>query len=215
MKYEIINSSSKGNAVLYYNGMILVDVGIPYKDLADKIINTKIILLTHIHNDHFDSHAISSICKMRPDIFWIVPYYLQDDFELVKSEHTKYILVDIDKKYKINDLSIETCHLYHDVPNIGYKLIYDNYKIIHATDTGRIDHITAKHFDLYAIEFNHDEDEILKDIVRKKVLKVFAYEVRSKDTHLSFQKAISWIKSQMKETSEVLMLHISKSYLGE
>lgn len=49
MKCEIISSSSKGNAIIL-NDTILLDCGVTYKKLEKKIKNIKIIFISHIHS---------------------------------------------------------------------------------------------------------------------------------------------------------------------
>jgi phosphoribosyl 1,2-cyclic phosphodiesterase len=209
--YEVISSSSEGNAVIYHN-IILVDVGVSFKQLEDKLIHIKYILLTHIHYDHFNKSAINKIGQEFPNIILCIPDYLVEEVKKLNYKGNTFV-VSKNKKYKFENMTIETFELFHDVPNIGYKIIKDRYKIVHATDTNYIDHIQAKDYDLYAIEHNYDE-EILHEQIAKKIQDgIFAYEIRSKDSHLSFQKAYDWISKQKKEDSEILMLHISPSYL--
>lgn len=212
ISYKIISSSSKGNAVLYFDDEILIDVGLPYNKLKKHISKVKYILLTHSHGDHFKDNAISMICKHRPDITWIIPTYLQDLFKPLKLIHTKYVNIEIDKKYRIEDYIIQPIKAIHDVPNVGYKIFKNKKKMLHITDTGSIDHIVAKDYDLYAIEYNHDEFEILYEIELKRREGIFAHELRSKDTHLSFQQANDWIEKMIGPNSEVIMLHISSKY---
>lgn len=49
MEYEIIATGSKGNAVIL-NKHILIDIGIPFKNLAHIYQDIKLVLLTHIHS---------------------------------------------------------------------------------------------------------------------------------------------------------------------
>lgn len=49
MRYDVIASSSAGNAVVI-NGNILVDCGVPFKRLNAVYKDLQIVLLTHIHS---------------------------------------------------------------------------------------------------------------------------------------------------------------------
>lgn len=49
MEYEIIASSSAGNAVVL-NKNILVDIGVSFKLLKGVYKNLQLVLLTHIHS---------------------------------------------------------------------------------------------------------------------------------------------------------------------
>ena len=50
--YNIIATGSKGNAVVIEHE-ILIDCGVPFKALAAEWKTLKLVLLTHIHCDHF------------------------------------------------------------------------------------------------------------------------------------------------------------------
>lgn len=112
--------------------------------------------------------------------------------------------------YDYGRFKIATGKLYHDVPNHFYRIEKDGYKIFHATDTAHIQGITAKDYDLYAIEHNYNE-ETIDDIIREKEERgEYAYNHRSINSHLSEQQAKEFIFKNRKETSEVLRLHESK-----
>jgi phosphoribosyl 1,2-cyclic phosphodiesterase len=211
IKHQVLSSSSSGNAIIYFN-KILIDVGVSFKVLQDYLPDIKYILLTHIHSDHFNKSTLKKIGEEFPNIILCVPNYLKEEVDKLSYKGITFS-VSFDTRYRFGNMTIETFKLFHDVPNIGYKLMYQSYKIVHATDTSSIDHIEAKDFDLYAIEHNYDEDLINEEISRKLQDGAYAHEIRSKETHLSFQKAYDWINKQRKEDSEVLMLHISKVYL--
>lgn len=49
VKYTIISSGSQGNAVIL-NDFVLVDCGVPYKQIAPYVSQLKLVLLTHIHS---------------------------------------------------------------------------------------------------------------------------------------------------------------------
>lgn len=212
MNYKVIGSSSAGNAIIYFNE-ILVDVGLSYVTLAPHLKSIKIVLLTHQHGDHFQLNIINQIVRERPDIIWVTPHYLLPKLDLLAMKNI--FPIERGKKYRIGKYKIETFELFHDVANIGYKIISNGYKIIHATDTSKIDHVEAKDFDLYAIEHNYDEEDINQRIQTKVNAGIFAYEIRTLDSHLSFQKAQDWINKQKKASSEIIRLHVSSHYKEE
>lgn len=208
--YNIIGSSSKGNCVIYHND-VMVDLGVSFKDAEIYFKDIKIILLTHKHGDHFNKATITRVGREYPNITLVVPDHMIEDIKPLKYKGIiKVIKPNI--KYKFGKYIIEAFELFHDVPNVGYKVQYIAHKLIHATDTGSILHVKAKDYDLYAIEHNYDES-IIDQTIRNKINDgVFAHEVRSKEYHLSFQQAEEWINSQRKESSEIIKLHTSSSY---
>lgn len=48
MPYEIILSGSQGNCIVLNNNIIL-DVGVPYKKIEQRLKNIKVIFISHRH----------------------------------------------------------------------------------------------------------------------------------------------------------------------
>lgn len=211
MIYTLIGSGSEGNSIIYKDN-IMVDVGLPYNRIEEYLINITMILLTHKHGDHFNESTIIRIGREYPNILMVVPESLYGEFKALNYAGSS-IIVKEEQKIRYGDTIIECFKLFHDVYNVGWKINKSGFKIVHATDTGLINHVKAKGYDLYAIEHNYDEDIINQTIRQKAIDGVYAYEVRAKEYHLSFQKASEWINSQKKDDSEILMLHISSSYV--
>lgn len=215
--YNIIATGSKGNSVLYkdsdFGTTFLIDLGIPYKEVEEYLNDVNVIFLTHKHSDHFDKSTITRVGREHPDIILVVPEHLIEEVKELNYAGRTFV-IENNKKFKYDSILVETVNLFHDVPNVGYKIITANaFKLIHCTDTGSISHINAKGYDLYAIEHNYKEADMLEKIKRKINDGLFAYEVRSKENHLSFDQAESWIESQRKNTSQVIKLHISSFYV--
>lgn len=222
MIYNIISTGSKGNAIIYHN-KIMVDCGLPLKKLEPYLKDIKVILLTHMHKDHFNITTIRKISVLYPDIKF---YCLYEIKEYLLNIGINSMMINVVSKFSsygyqfmIDDVeySISTVMLYHDVPNVGYRIITKKqgekpYKIFHATDTVTLDGIEAKGYDLYAIEFNHDEKQIEIDIAEKLEKGVFCYEIGAKESHLSFQKAHKFYDENRKESSELIKLHMSHKY---
>lgn len=67
MNYKIISSCSSGNAIIIKD-IILIDCGVTFKRLQKYYKNLKIVLLTHIHTDHFRKETIKRLAKERPTL---------------------------------------------------------------------------------------------------------------------------------------------------
>ena len=209
MNYNIISSSSKGNAVIYHD-QILVDCGISYKKIKPYINDLKIVLLTHEHKDHFNPITIQKLIGDRPTLRFACGQFLVEklrDLGVVRID-----VVEPGKVYDYKLFKISPITLYHDVDNFGYRIFKDDYKIIHATDTVTMEGIKAKYYDLYAIEHNYDETTIDEEIADKLSRNEYAYEIGAKNSHLSFQQAEAFINENKKEDSEVIKLHVSHKY---
>ena len=69
MTYEVISTGSKGNAVII-NGSILIDCGVPFLRLRAHTRPLKLVLLTHIHGDHFRPRTAAALHRERPALRW-------------------------------------------------------------------------------------------------------------------------------------------------
>lgn len=212
MIFNVLSSSSKGNAIIYHDE-VLVDCGVSFKMLKPHYKSLRLVLLTHAHGDHFKESTITRLAKERPTLIFMCGIHLIDKLKAagVKNIH----VVEETKSYQVGKYIISPIKLYHNVENYGYRIFKEQHKIIHATDTVTLEGITAKNYDLYAIEFNFDEDTIQDIIDAKKEKGEFSYEMDATQNHLSFQRAEKFIQENKGERGEVIKLHISSRYLDE
>ncbi len=205
--YNVIQTGSKGNAVIYRNS-ILVDCGVSYSKLKPFENDLQIILLTHVHNDHFNLKTIKKLQGNRPALRigccdWLLP---------LLAGLKNIDVYEIGKIYDYGVFQVSPIKLYHDVPNCGYRIFKDDYKIIHCTDTQHLKGISAKNYDLYAIEHNYDEDKAQEAIEIAAQTGEFCHAQGSINSHLSYQQAWHFINDSRKSTSEVLELHKSEHF---
>jgi len=204
--YKIISSNSKGNSVLYHNS-ILVDIGVPFVKIKPYLYDIQIVLLTHEHKDHINISTLRKLMFERPSVRIGCCDEWFDTFQGRKVDR-----FTIGQWYKYGAFEISPVQLYHDVPNCGYRIIKDNYKIFHATDSAHLNGIEAKEYDLYAIEHNYNEDTIHEQIAEIKAKGGFAYQDGAINSHLSEQQARDFIYKNKGEKCEVLRLHESDNY---
>lgn len=214
MIYKKIASGSTGNAIVYHD-KVMVDCGVNHKTIKPYAKELKYILLTHIHKDHFKEKTIIKIAHEHPKIIWFTPIWLEEKMRAIGVDNI--YVVEMNKVYQVNGYLISPFFLYHDVQNCGWRIVdkETDFKIFHATDTATLEGISAKAYDLYAIEYNHNVEEHLKTIEEKQANGEYAYEVRAMNNHLSFEQAERFINENKKEGSEVLKLHMSSRYVGE
>ena len=77
VKYNIISTGSDGNATILEE-FVLIDCGVPYKALEPYVPKLKLVLLTHIHSDHFQKRTIKRLAEERPTLRfgccrWLTP----------------------------------------------------------------------------------------------------------------------------------------------
>lgn len=210
MKYKILNSGSDGNGLIIED-TIIIDCGITFKKLKNNYKNLKIVLLTHIHQDHFNKSTIKRLAKERPTLRFGCCEWLVKDLVDLGVEKKNIDVFKLGKIYDYRDFKLIPIKLYHDVPQCGYKIKINGNKLIYATDTNKIDHIIAKNYDFYFIEGNYyNEEELDKRKLEKLSKGEYYYEDRVKDTHLSKVQATEWLMENMGMKSQYIFMHEHK-----
>ena len=208
MNYEILASGSKGNC-LVLDGKIMIDCGIPYAKIKDKTKDLKVVCLTHQHSDHFNKATIRKLKREKPNLKFVCGYYLVP--KLVADCHVdkkNIFVLELDKWYDLGLCKIKIQGLYHDVPNVCYHIFYNQDKIFYATDTSKIDHITAKNYSWYFIEGNYEtDDNLYEDIKKAHEEGKYTYLERVLKTHLSQAQAYEWLNKNKNEMSKYIFMH--------
>lgn len=209
MNYKIINSGSDSNATVI-NDIILIDCGISFKKIKKSYQNLKLVLLTHIHSDHFNKKTIVKLAHERPTLRFACCEWLEDPLKALGIENID--ILEIGKLYDYGLFQVSPFKLYHDVPQCGWRVYMNDKKLIYATDTRTLEGIIAKEYDVYLIEGNYVNDEELHERAYNP-----EYESRVKATHLSKEQASKWLLENMKESSvyEFMHQHKEKSYESE
>ena len=205
---QVINSGSEGNAVIY-NNAIMVDCGVTLKALQEVKRSLKIVLLTHKHSDHLKLRTLQRLQAERPTLRVACGDFLLEELPCIKNID----VLQVGKIYDYGAFKISPVKLYHDVPNFGWRIFLPNgQKIFHATDTAHLEGITAKGYDIYAIEHNYCEEYIQQAIEEARANGEYTHAYGNINTHLSIQQARTFIEVNRKESSEVLELHKSRSF---
>ena len=205
---KVINSGSEGNAVIY-NNAIMVDCGVSLKALEAVKRSLKIVLLTHKHSDHLKIRTLQRLQAERPTLRVACGDFLLEELPCIKNID----VLQVGKIYDYGAFKVSPIKLYHDVPNFGWRIFLPNgQKIFHATDTAHLKGISAKGYDLYAIEHNYCEEYIQEAIEEARANGEYTHAYGNINTHLSIQQAKAFIEVNRKESSEVLELHKSRSF---
>lgn len=205
---QVISSGSDGNAVIY-NNAIMVDCGVSLKALEAVKRSLKIVLLTHKHSDHLKLRTLQRLQAERPTLRVACGNFLLEELPCIKNID----VLQVGKIYDYGAFKVSPIKLYHDVPNFGWRIFLPNgQKIFHATDTVHLEGITAKGYDLYAIEHNYCEEYIQQAIEEARANGEYTHAYGNINTHLSIQQARAFIDKNRKESSEVLELHKSRSF---
>ena len=205
---QVISSGSEGNAVIY-NNAIMVDCGVSFKALEAVKRSLKIVLLTHKHSDHLKIRTLQRLQAERPTLRVACGDFLLEELPCIKNID----VLQVGKIYDYGAFKVSPVKLYHDVPNFGWRIFLPNgQKIFHATDTVHLEGISAKGYDLYAIEHNYCEEYIQQSIEEARANGEYTHAYGNINTHLSIQQARAFIEANRKESSEVLELHKSRSF---
>lgn len=204
--FKIISTGSKGNAVIIKD-IILIDCGVPFKAIKPYSKQLKLVLLTHIHSDHFNKTTIKKLASERPALRFACGRWLVEPLVECGVLKKNIDVVDFDHIYAYKICNIIPVFLKHDVPNCGYHIHFPTGKVFYATDTNNLNGIKAPNYDLYAVEANY-EDEIIKQKIKEKELAgIYPYEKRVLKTHLSKSKCDDFIYSNAGPKSEYVYLH--------
>lgn len=207
--YNIISTGSKGNAVVI-GGTILVDCGVPFSALKGVYRDIKIVLLTHIHVDHFKHSTIRMLTQKRPTLRFACGKHLVEDLLESGVNPSNIDVLEIGKKYDYGEFKLVPVKLYHNVPNVGYRLFIGQEKVFYATDTSTLAGITAKNYNLYMVEANYEPEKLIEAINEKAQKGEYAYEMNVLRNHLSKPDCDEWLSNNKGKNSKWVYLHQHK-----
>ena len=204
--YHVISTGSRGNAVVI-NDSILVDCGVPFKAIKPFSPKLKLVLLTHIHSDHFRPSTLRTLSRERPTLRFACCVWLASDLIAAGVPAKNIDILEIGVMYDYGICKILPVALVHNVPNCGYKIHFPTEKVFYATDTNNLNGISARNYDLYMVEANHEEETILNKIAEKEAAGEFAYEAQAVRNHLSKEKCDDFIYRNIGQNGEYVYLH--------
>lgn len=187
-------------------------MGIPFSKIKPYINSLNIVILSHLHLDHFNISCIKRIQLERPSIRFAVGEHMREAMAGIRNVD----VLELNRFYDYRQFKISCFKLHHDIENVGWRIFVKQpdgsyYKIFRATDTYTLEGLTAKNYDLMALEHNYDE-ETVHDIIRDKRNRgEYAHQIGSINSHLSVQQAQDFIFKNKGEKYEVVRLHESKS----
>ena len=219
MTCKVIETGSKGNAVVL-DGNILLDCGVPFRALKESCKQLGLVVLTHIHGDHFAPETIKRLALLRPSLRFLCPPWLRAP---LLSMGIRENVIDVGGKgYSLtygrlpggscDTISFSMTPIPHDVLNCAWHICGRSAgrseRVFYATDCASLASVEAVGYDLYLIEANYGEDEIQARMQQKLEAGSYAYELRAMESHLSKEQAEMWLGENAREgVSKVLYLH--------
>ncbi len=209
MNYKIIATGSAGNAVVI-NDYMLIDCGVSLRSLSKVKKDLKIVLLTHIHSDHFNKTTIRRLAAERPTLRFACCKWLTAELIACGVSELNIDQLQVGKLYNYGSFKISPIQLYHDTDNCGWRIFSGAEKAVYITDTSTVQGISAKNYDLYLVEANYSEEDIQERIKAKEAAGQYVYEYRVLKTHLSKEECDQWLMDNIGENSEYVYIHQHK-----
>lgn len=215
IRYNIISTGSQGNAVVV-NDFILIDCGVTLKALKPYMSKFKLVLLTHIHSDHFNRTTIKNLAKERPTLRFACGRWLAEPLVRCGVSVNNIDVLNFDTMYGYGLCNVIAVPLVHNVPNCGWKIHFaKGGKMIYCTDTNNLNGITARNYELFMIEANYEDDVIQDKISQKKTNGEYAYELQVLKNHLSKAKADDFIYRNIGAGGQYIYMHCHVDEDGE
>lgn len=195
---------------MFLDNGILIDCGVPFAKLNIHLKEIKLILLTHRHGDHLNLSTLKKLMALRPSLRVATGQHLLEILHNNRISLTQVDVLPSNQWANYGDFAIQSFELYHDVPNVGWRVKTPQARLIYATDTASIDHVSAKGYDIYLIEANYRTPDLLARIAEKRASHQFIYENRVPYTHLSEEQATAWLSEMMAAHSRYEFIHQHK-----
>lgn len=216
MRYDVVQTGSAGNMTIL-GGDIALDMGVSAKKVRPYIPALRLVFVGHQHGDHFNISTIREIARERPTLRFCGGLWMAEKFVAAGVKERNIDVLESGKVYDYGDFQIEPFELFHNVPNYGLKIYRDGEKALYAVDTGHMDGIEARNFDLYMLEANHTQAEIEAAVAEAQATESFTYRTRAAENHLSYEQAVDWLATQIVDPSKSIWvpLHQHKKKEGE
>ncbi len=212
MQIDVLASSSLGNAYIVSDGVtsILLDAGIPYKELQAKsdfkINGVAACILSHLHIDH--SRAVKDLLKNAIDVY--APF--ETLTMLGVSVHHRTHIIEPLKAFAVNTFEIMAITMHHDCPCVGYMLYSNvtNERLFFATDTYKIT-VNPQGVDYLILEINYQKD-IVNRLVNEGIMES-SIRARLLFSHFELSKALNWLKRIDKSRlKRIYVAHLSNGH---
>lgn len=215
MNYNIISSSSKGNCIIVED-ILMLDCGLSYKKIKPYLKKIKLIFISHDHQDHLNNKTTKQIAYNYPTIKFLTGSNIVVE-KLVNCGVDKKNIIILNATphcwWDLGIMRVKLEKLYHDTPNYALKVAMlknDEWKkCLYIVDTASVDHIEAKNYDLYLIENNYQEKLLQEHIDNCEDENKLYYLNRVPNTHLSSEKANSFLIENMGSNSTYEYIHQS------
>lgn len=202
LDYHIIASGSDGNAVRI--GSIMVDCGVPFKDMKDDLYKVDTLLITHEHGDHIKKATYNRILDEFPRIKTFANYAVAYNFFINEVIGTAPFTTP-------SGIEVTPYTGVHDVEVTYFTFNMNGQEVIYATDTCALENPNKIKFDWLFLESNYDEQK-LREMARQYTTRSYDPWVSS-HRHLSTQQSKAFYYINRRDTtSHWIELHKSTRF---
>ena len=214
---EICALASGSNGNCYYigneNAAILVDIGIYYKRLIERLNETgldknkiKAIFISHEHTDHIQGARVTSK-KLGIPVFYTKKTY-HKCYEKNKADNFGFF--EAGTPYNIDDITIHSFQKKHDaIDPCSFRVEVNGHNIGIMTDIGEADKTLEEEFskcNTVFLESNYDKDMLMNGLYPYHLKQ----RVSSEKGHLSNLQALNLVENFASENlNTILLSHIS------
>ena len=201
--YEIIATGAQGNCIIIND--VMVDCGVDFGLIRNKMFGIRYLLLTHRHNDHVNKFTLHLIKRVFPEIVIIGNEDVNAFVGVTKVASNNFPV-------SVEGYVFTPFRLQHTVPTTGYAWSYKGKDIIYATDTSSMGNAPmGKGYDYFFIESNHDIYAYHK--IKEWAQQQGRLPFTECDKHLSRQEAYAFYEFFRKNDDAVLVeLHKSELF---
>jgi phosphoribosyl 1,2-cyclic phosphodiesterase len=202
MKVIVLGSGSLGNATLIETAScnILIDAGLTYKNISERLGYNPVIdivIITHTHKDHIS--GLKSVLKKKPIVYTMSELCDKVSYDKINNE----------REFACGDVSVSLFELSHDSSCSGVSITDGKMELVYITDTGYINKSVLKKIsnkDFYIVESNHDVDMLRHSskpfYLQKRIL--------GDKGHLSNEQTLNYLKGIVgSRTKGVILAHLS------
>ena len=210
MIYDVVRTGSDGNFTVI-GGDIGLDMGVSFKTVNPYLPKLRLVFIGHEHSDHFKASTIREVARTRPTLRFCGGPWMVDHFIVAGVKKSNIDVLEAGTVLDYGDFQIEPVPLFHNVQNYGLKIYRGGEKALYAVDTGHMDGIEAKDFNLYLLEANHTQAEIEAAVAEAQAKGEFTYRTRAAENHLSYEQAVDWLTQNMGPNSVWVPMHGHKN----
>ena len=196
------HSSSLGN--LYQVGDLLIDPGVPIKEIRKCVDLTKIssCLCSHGHLDH--SRGLPGLVKCAIDC-WMTSETAK---AMNLNGHRAHVMKS-KRSFKAGDWSVAPFPTIHDcAESFGFLLVRGDERILYAVDTRYIPY-QFRNLNVIAIEANYSIELLRQRVEAGHIELALARKIIQ--NHMSIGTALKFLKRQdMSRVREIHLLHLSR-----